>query len=87
MKNFFASSTRGAQVFLLTALAGSILGVYTYGVGSVELLLISLGYFVYLCLGIDVTYHRRMTHNSYKTFPWLTNILSVVGCFAGTGSP
>jgi stearoyl-CoA desaturase (delta-9 desaturase) len=87
MKNYFASSTLGSQIFLITALVGTILGVYIYGIGLIEFLLILLGYFVYGCLGIVVTYHRRLTHNSYKTFPWLTKILSVMGCFAGTGSP
>jgi stearoyl-CoA desaturase (delta-9 desaturase) len=87
MKNYFSSSTLGAQLFLITSLLGSILGGYIYGMGTTELLLVLLGYFVYGCLGIVVTYHRRLTHNSYKTYPWLTKILSVIGCFAGTGSP
>ena len=87
MKNYFTSSTLGAQLFLITSLLGSILGIYIYGIGATELILILSGYFAYGCLGIVVTYHRRLTHNSYKTFPWLTKILSVVGCLAGTGSP
>lgn len=87
MKNFFASSTLGAQIFLITSLIGSLLGVYNYGIGATELILILTGYFVYGCLGIVVTYHRRLTHNSYQTYPLLTKVLSVLGCFAGTGSP
>jgi stearoyl-CoA desaturase (delta-9 desaturase) len=87
MKNYFSSSTLGAQIFLITALVGTLLGAYIYGIGATELALILTGYFVYGCLGIVVTYHRRLTHNSYKTFPWLTKMLSVVGCLAGTGSP
>lgn len=87
MKNYFSSSTAGAQIFLITTLVGSILGTYIYGIGTTELSLILLGYFIYGCLGIVVTYHRQMTHNSYKTFPWLTKLFSLLGCFAGTGSP
>ncbi len=87
MKNFFTSSTLGAQIFLITSLFGSILGAYIYGIGATELVLVVTGYFVYGCLGIVVTYHRQLTHKSYTTYPLLTKVLSVFGCFAGTGSP
>ena len=87
MKNYFASSTLGAQLFLITSLLGTLLGIYIYDFGLLELSLVVSGYFLYGCLGIVVTYHRRLTHNSYKTHPWLTKLLSVVGCFGGTGSP
>lgn len=87
MKNFFTSSTLGAQIFLITSLFGSILGAYIYGIGATELVLVVTGYFVYGCLGIVVTYHRQLTHQSYTTYPLLTKVLSVFGCFAGTGSP
>ena len=81
----FASSTRGAQLALLTALFGTLLSLGTFDVNSLWLLL--LGYFVYGCLGIVVTFHRKLTHNSYKTYPLLTKIFSIFGCLAGTGSP
>jgi len=87
MKNIFTSSTRGAQIFLLVSLLGTIIALYTYGISASAALLILLGYFLYGCLGIVVTYHRRLTHNSYKTNPWLTKVFSILGCFAGTGSP
>lgn len=87
MKNYFSSSTLGAQIFLIASLLGSILGIYNYGFGLTELSLVLLGYFIYGCLGIVITYHRNLTHNSYKTYPFLTKFLSVLGCFAGTGSP
>jgi len=46
MKNYFSSSTRGAQIFLITALVGTLLGMYTYEFGLTELVLVLLGYFV-----------------------------------------
>jgi stearoyl-CoA desaturase (delta-9 desaturase) len=85
--NFLASSTRGAQLFQITALLGTIFAFTTYGVTANNLLLILLGYFLYGCLGIVVTYHRYLTHNSYVARPLLVKIFSVLGCFAGTGSP
>jgi fatty-acid desaturase len=85
--NFFASSTRGAQFFQILALLGTLVAFGQYGVTANNLSLILLGYFLYGCLGIVVTYHRYLTHNSYVARPLLVKIFSVLGCFAGTGSP
>ena len=87
MKNIFASSTMGAQMLLVISLLGTIAGLYTYGLDNVSIGLILLGYFVYGCLGIVVTFHRKLTHNSYDTFPLLTKVLALFGCLGGTGSP
>ena len=87
MTTYLASSTRGAQLFMILSLFGSIAGISVYGLSISAALLVLLGYFLYGCLGIVVTYHRRLTHNSYDTNPLLTKILSIFGCFAGTGSP
>jgi stearoyl-CoA desaturase (delta-9 desaturase) len=72
---------------MLLSLAGTISALVIYGLSVNAMLLILLGYFLYGCLGIVVTYHRRLTHNSYQTYPLLTKVLAVIGCFAGTGSP
>jgi len=85
--NFFASSTIGAQFFQILTLLGTLVAFGLYGVTTNNLSLILLGYFLYGCLGIVVTYHRYLTHNSYVARPLLIKIFSVLGCFAGTGSP
>lgn len=87
MQNIFTSSTRGAQIFQAVALVSTIGAFAFYGISAEAVLLILLGYFVYGCLGIVVTFHRYHTHNSYQARPWLANIFSVAGCLAGTGSP
>jgi len=87
MKSLLSSSTRGAQAFIFLSLLISIAGVVHYGLGLQELAIVFLGYFVYGCLGIVVTFHRLHTHNSYQARPWLSKIFSVFGCLAGTGSP
>ena len=87
MTHLLASSTRGAQIFMILSLIGTVAALGIYGVSANALLLILLGYFMYGCLGIVVTYHRRLTHSSYTTYPSLTKVLSMLGCFAGTGSP
>ena len=87
MTHYLASSTKGAQIFMILSLVGTIAALGIYGISSTALWLSLIGYFVYGCLGIVVTYHRRLTHNSYDTYPLLIKIFSVFGCFAGTGSP
>ena len=87
MKNFLASSTRGAQLFLLLNIVGTSLAITYYGSSLNSLLLVLLGYFLYGCLGIVVTFHRNLTHKSYSTYPFLTKLFSILGCFSGTGSP
>lgn len=84
---FLASSTLGAQIFLVLSLIGTIFAFSMYGLTFDNMVLVLLGYFLYGCLGVVVTYHRKLTHNSYQTHPILTKIFSVLGCFAGTGSP
>jgi stearoyl-CoA desaturase (delta-9 desaturase) len=86
MTKYLASSTKGVQTFIILALLGTIAAIATYGLSTNVLLLIFLGYFVYGCLGIVVTFHRKLTHNSYNTHPLLTKVLSIFGCLAGTGS-
>lgn len=85
--NIFASSTRGAQIFFMMFLLGTISGIYIYGIDFKSIWLILLGYFLYGCLGIVITFHRKLTHQSYETHPILVKIFSIFGCFAGTGSP
>lgn len=83
----FASSTRGAQLFLILSIVGTIFATYTYGLTMNSILLILVGYFLYGCLGIVVTFHRYLTHQSYDTNPSIVKLFSILGCFAGTGSP
>jgi stearoyl-CoA desaturase (delta-9 desaturase) len=87
MKNLFASSTQGAQLFLLLSTMSSITGIWWFGITLEAALLIVAGYFVYGCLGIVVTFHRKLTHDSYQTHPLITKIFALFGCLGGTGSP
>jgi stearoyl-CoA desaturase (delta-9 desaturase) len=84
---YLASSTRGAQAFMILSLIGTIYATVIYGVSLNAILLSLLGYFLYGCLGIVVTYHRYLTHKSYNTNPLLVKLFSLLGCFGGTGSP
>lgn len=87
MKISLSSSTGGAQLFQLITLTGTLVAIFQYGMSTASLLLVMLGYFLYGCLGIVVTYHRYLTHRGYKARPALVKLFSILGCFAGTGSP
>jgi fatty-acid desaturase len=87
MTHIFASSTIGTQLFQSIALISTIIAIYVFGLTIESILTILIGYFMYGCLGIVVTFHRGLTHKSYTTSRLLTKIFSVLGCFAGTGSP
>ena len=86
MKLSLASSTIGAQLFLGLSLAGTIVAFAMYGITATEIALILMGYFLFGCLGIVITFHRYFTHNSFSTHPWIIKVFSVLGCLAGTGS-
>lgn len=87
MKNLLSSSTIGAQIFLIISVTASLIGLISYNLTLSTLCLVVLGYFLYGCLGVVVTYHRSLTHQSYKTYPTITKIFSLLGCLGGTGSP
>jgi len=87
MKNIFSSNTLGVQIFAIISIIGTIIGIYSHGLDYFALLLIVIGYFLYGCLGIVVTFHRNLTHNSYETTPIIKNLFSLLGCFGNTGSP
>jgi len=87
MKNFFASSTLGAQIFFVISLVSIFFATILYGFTIKELGLIILGYFLYGCLGVVITFHRYLTHNSFKTHSFIVKLFSILGCFSGTGSP
>ena len=87
MKNIFSSGTLKIQILTLVAFFGSLIGISLYGVSISSLMLILLGYFLYGCLGVVITFHRLLTHNSYKTYKLVSKLFSILGCLGGTGSP
>lgn len=88
INNFmFSSSTRSVQIFGILFLLGSIIGVWKFGISFEMLLLSLLGYFIYGCLGIVVTFHRLLTHRSYKTSPFVEKLFALFGSLGCTGSP
>jgi fatty-acid desaturase len=85
MKTLLASSTQGAQIALVIAVVGTLASYSLFDLHAALLML--TGYFMYGCLGIVVTYHRLLTHQSYTTHPYIVKLFSIFGCLGGTGSP
>lgn len=86
MKKLLVSNTIMTQIFLMISIIGSFAGYYIYGINLETVGLAILGYFLYVCLGIVVTFHRNLTHKSYKTHPLIIKVFSFLGCMANTGS-
>ena len=84
MNHVLTSSTRGAQLFVMIISIGTIAGIYSYGVTLESALLMLLGYFAYGCLGVVVTFHRHLTHNSYKTHPIIVKLFSILALMVST---
>jgi len=81
------NQTTASRVFLLLSLMGFLFSIYIFDIGVAELSLILFGYFLYGCLGIVVTFHRYLTHNSFDANPNIIKLFLLFGTFAGTGSP
>lgn len=75
---------------MLIILALGILAIIYYSFSGLDLLywlIIFLMYFVYSCLGITITFHRFLAHNSYNfKSNIIKNIFIFFGSLAGTGS-
>ena len=84
--NYLKSNTLVAQIILGISILGTIAGYYTYGFTVGTILLPILGYFLYVGLGISVTFHRQLTHKSYKTHPWIIKLGTLLGTLSNTGS-
>ncbi len=74
------------QIFAAMAIIGTIVGFYAFGVTLATIGISILGYFLYVCLGVVVTFHRGLSHSSYKTHPIISKIGTFLGCMANTGS-
>jgi len=75
-----------SQLVLLVSLIGTVYGYYLNGLSLGTVLLPILGYSLYIGLGISVTFHRNLTHKSYKTHSWITKLGTLLGTFSNTGS-
>lgn len=60
-------------------------GAVSFSIGWISLSL--LMYFLMICCGVSITYHRALTHKALIMPKWLERTFSTFACMAGTGSP
>lgn len=86
MKKYFLPNN---SFFVFMQVISFLFTIYTllYLNSDITMWLLSLfGYFVITCLGISVTFHRLLTHRSYKLYKPLEYIFSFFGNLGCTGS-
>jgi stearoyl-CoA desaturase (delta-9 desaturase) len=83
---------KGNNPNTLVAFNFAIIGLALYGLFTLQfnpllLLITGLVYFLMICFGISITYHRSLTHRAVKLHPYLEKLGCLVASLAGTGSP
>ena len=86
MKNLFVANTKYFTTIqiLLSIILLSYLIIFDYS--WLWLIAGLLGYFLTGCLGITLTFHRYLSHRSFKIQRWLEYLFTFFGCMGGTGS-
>jgi len=85
MTKYFYSNVKGIVITQILFAVLSAVGLYI-AFDANWLILSLLVYFVSGCLGITVTYHRYLTHKSFKMPQWCIYLFSFFGAMGGTGS-
>lgn len=73
--------------FNFTIIALAIYGFIVYGFSLPLFGLTLLTYFIMICFGISITYHRALTHKALVMHPIVEKFGVLVASLAGTGSP
>jgi stearoyl-CoA desaturase (delta-9 desaturase) len=66
---------------------GAIAYSIFFGVRAIDIVLLVLLYTWTVCFGIELGYHRLLTHRSLKVAPWLRRMAVISGCMAAQGPP
>lgn len=86
MKQIFRANT---TFFPIIQLVSTVMIIYMiFNTPSVDWWLLSVFvYFLTGCLGITVTFHRQLTHRSFKfRWKWMEYLFTFFGAIGGTGS-
>jgi stearoyl-CoA desaturase (delta-9 desaturase) len=86
MKKLFIANTR-YFTFIQILLTITLLLAFIFGNYGLQWWLIGLFcYFITGCLGITLTFHRYLSHKSFKMPKWVEYVFTFFGCVGGTGS-
>ena len=74
-------------LFNLCVISLAVYGVLFVKLSATMFLLTVSTYFLMICFGVSITYHRSLTHKALILHPVLEKIGCLVASLAGTGSP
>ncbi len=87
MKRIFESSGKKLRLLLLLNTLASLLYIMTYGLTIINLSVIILIYFLTMCFGMVITFHRYYSHSSFVfKNKLLQYICTSLGLLSGSGS-
>lgn len=87
MKRIFESSGKKLRLLLLLNTLASLLYIMTYGLTIINLSVIILIYFLTMCFGMVITFHRYYSHSSFVfKNKVLQYICTSLGLLSGSGS-
>jgi stearoyl-CoA desaturase (delta-9 desaturase) len=84
MNNYF---TVHHKIFYLQILAHAGLIYQIFNGTFADWIITLIVYFLCGCLGLVVTYHRLLAHNSWPAKNWMRRLGSVLGSYSGVGPP
>jgi fatty-acid desaturase len=91
MTRWLKNSIKGNNPKTLVAFNFSIIGLAVYGAlttpFSALIAVTAFMYFIMICLGVSITYHRSLTHKAVELHPVLLKLTTFMASMAGTGSP
>lgn len=87
VKRIFESSGKKLRLLLLLNTLASLLYIMTYGLTIINLSVIILIYFLTMCFGMVITFHRYYSHSSFVfKNKVLQYICTSLGLLSGSGS-
>ena len=90
LKNFkiFEFNSFSFSLIAIFSSLSAILGLYHYEASWLGFLITLLSYFTYTIIGINIAFHRQLSHKSfYFKYKFIEYLFTFFGILAGRGSP
>ena len=84
-----AAKRRLGLITLWVPTIGTVIAIATafvWGIGPLEIGLL-IGMYVVTMAGVEVSFHRQLSHKAFESKAWLRYALAVAGCMAAQGGP
>lgn len=84
-----AAKRRIGLITIWVPTIGTVIAIATafiWGIGSLEIGLL-IGMYVFTMAGVEVSFHRQLSHKAFESKAWLRYLLAVAGSMAAQGGP